>query len=300
MVKKISIIALLFIIVGGIASAITFSAAKEKTAAVTTDISDFSFNAVQIDVTNTDVELMPTQEQAKIEVVGRSAQKRSNELSVDQQGDILSIHSEDKTKKWFSFGFDQSPKIIVYVPEKEYDSIQVKGKTADLYVEKIAAKNIDIATNAGDIVAENLTSDQLAVKATSGDVRLDQITGDTSAETKSGDIVLSNIDAANVQSLTRSGDTAFKNVSGEVQAKTRSGDFSLRNDQISSPITAETSNGDIFIQAQNYPENVQFDTATKHGDILIFDQKKQTINNQNQGTMIQLETKNGDIIVKKK
>ncbi|MCJ7840135.1 DUF4097 family beta strand repeat-containing protein [Lederbergia sp. NSJ-179] len=298
--KKLSIAAFILLIVGVIGSIATFASTNKKAASISTDISDLSFTSIHIDVDNIDAVLLPAQEQARVEVVGQNAQKRSDKLTIDLQEDTLTIHSHLNNKKWFSFGFDPSPKLKIYVPEKEYKTIQLKGKTGDLYVEEIIGKEMELIADTGDVVGENLTFDDVSVKTSTGDIHLDSIVANTSMESKNGDVVLSDIKANTVTAKTKTGNISFKKVSGEIQAETQNGDFVVRNEQINEPITAKTSSGDISINAKEYPENVQFDTATKFGDILIFGNKKQIINNQNPGTLIQLETSSGDIVVRKK
>lgn len=300
MIKKISIVALLLIVIGVIGSIATFATTTKKSAAITTEIDDISFTSIQIDVTNTDIELIPVQEQAKIEVVGRNAEKTNEQITIDRQGETLTIKTEKQKRKWISFGFNPSPKIKVFIPEKEYESIHVTATTADTYVQKLAGKNIKLTTTTGDIVAKNITSNELAVKVTTGDILLDEVKGDTSAEARTGDVVLTNIDGSMVNAKTTTGDILLRKVLGDIQAKTRTGDLTLQNDEIKGSMTGETTTGDIFVQAKNFPEDIQFNTATRNGDILIFGQKKQFINNSDSGILFQLETTTGDIIVKKK
>lgn len=300
MIKKISIVALLLIAIGVIGSVATFATTTKKSAAITTEIDDTSFTSIQIDVINTDIELIPAQEQAKIEVVGRNAEKTNGQITIDRQGETLIIKADKQKRKWISFGFNYSPKIKVFLPEREYDSIQVTATAADTYVQKVAGKNIDLKTTTGDIVGKSLNSNQINVNVTTGDIHLDEMKGNTSTQTGTGDVILKNVNASQVDASTKTGDILLEKVSGQIQVETRTGDVSLRNDNIKDPVTGKTTTGDISIQAKEFPEDAQFNTATRNGDIIIFGQKKKIINNNHSGILFQLETTTGDITVKEK
>ncbi|GIN58769.1 DUF4097 family beta strand repeat-containing protein [Lederbergia ruris] len=300
MVKKISIIAALLIVIGAIGSIITFSSVQKKADSLTTQLDDIQFSHLKVDVRNVDVELVPSQGEVKIDVSGANSQKLMDGIKIDQQEDTLILQSDRKRTKWFSFGFNSSSKIKLFLPEKEYKTIELNSHSSDLYLANITGKDIQIQTRNGDIVANNISSHLFTAKTSSGDISLDAMTTDIHTKTTNGDTTLSNIQAKSIHSTSGNGDILLKDVSGEVQAENKNGDFTIKNQQITDPITAKAKSGDILITAEKYPENVQFETASKVGDILIFGKRQQIINNQNPGILIQLETTTGDIIVRNK
>ncbi|KRG14903.1 DUF4097 family beta strand repeat-containing protein [Lederbergia galactosidilytica] len=300
MIRKISFIAGLLLIIGLIGSIITFSSIQRNSDSITTQIDDVPFSHLKVDVNNVDIELVPSEGEVKIDVSGANSQELMDGIKIDQQEDTLIIQSNHKRIKWFSFGFDSSSKIKLFLPEKEYKKVELNSHSGDVYLANITGKDIQTQTRNGDIVANNISSQLFTVKTTSGDISLETIKADIHTKTTNGDTTLSNVKAKSIQTASGNGDILLKDVSGEIQAENKNGDFTVKNQQITDPITAQARTGDILITAENYPENVQFETASKVGDILIFGKNQQTINNQNPGILIHLETTVGDIIVKRK
>lgn len=97
-IKKIAIIALSLIVIGAVGSFITFQS-MNKTFTVNEEriVDNTAFTDIEISADNQRVEIVSTDDsQAKVELEGRSREEVNEKLSVDVQGDKLSIEIEDQ------------------------------------------------------------------------------------------------------------------------------------------------------------------------------------------------------------
>lgn len=302
MIKKLSLTALALLVIGIIGSVITYASPNDPKNKIVIPISNQALSTIDINIDSTDIELIPVDDpaQARVELVGTEAKKLKEKFTVEQTDNKLAIQLRYKIRKWTQFGWVDQLKVKVYLPEKKYELITIKGEAADLFMNKVQAKDIHVTLKAGDVIGKELTPESLSIKNDVGDIRLDKINGNVSAQLSAGDIAVSDSAISTLQIKTTTGDIHVKNVAGEITSSSSQGDIHINNEKIEHPISIKSKVGDIIVEAKKYPKNAQFEATSHVGDVIILGKKQQIINNSNPGILIQLETKTGDILVREK
>jgi len=299
MVKKLSFIALLLVIIGGIGSAVTYgSVNKEVTIHETKPIENEIIQSIQVNVESTDIEFIPvpTMEEARVELVGRGAEKTIQKFSVEEVGQTLSISLQSKNEKWFNFNFYiPALTLKIFAPDKMYQQVNIKGFSSDILVEDLQSTKINLSSDSGDVKLENIASKEMAVKTFSGDIHMEKVQGAIETKTDSGDLYVQDAPVTSFGAITFSGDIKLNKINGALNTKTDSGDVFISTSEISKDIFSKTFSGDIKIETEKEPTDVQFEVSTFSGDVNLFDKYQ---NNALVGkgiVLIQLETDSGDI-----
>ena len=299
MIKKLSLVALLLFLIGGIGSAVTYgSMNKEVAINDKRQIVNENITSIHIDVDSTDVEFIsvPSMDEARVELVGTGVENTINDFSVKEEGQTLSITLQPENKKWFNFNFyAPTLKLKIFAPEKMYKNVKVKGFSSDVLVQNLQSKTIDLSTDSGDVKVKNITSEKMTIKTFSGDVYMEHVQGVIETVTESGDLNVLDAPVKSFDAITFSGMIKLEKVKGTLTTKTDSGDVFISTSEITHAIYGKTFSGDIKIESEKEPTDVKFDVSTFSGDVNLFD-KYQSNAKIGKGTvLIQLETDSGDI-----
>lgn len=134
---------------------------------------------------------------------------------------------------WFEFG---EPTVIVYVPDNQFDEINVEVDNGMIVAEDINAKNIVANTDNGRIEMEEVVAEQSELSTSNGMIKVSDISGD-------------------------------------ITAKTDNGAIETELDSLDRNVTLETDNGKINVEVEKEPTNVLFDVDVENGHVNMFDNK---------------------------
>ena len=168
------------------------------------------------------------------------------------QNNTLTINVTDEREWYDHIGITLgSPKITVYLPKTEYDSLAIKEDTGDIEVPKdFKFGSIDIATSTGDITVSGVTCEgDLKINVSTGKVNLTDIKCKSLiSDGSTGDFSLKNVIATEKFSIERStGDVKFDDCDAtEIWVKTDTGDVTgnLLSEKI---FITQTSTGDVLV-----------------------------------------------------
>lgn len=162
-------------------------------------------------------------------------EEKNMKHSVDVTDGTLNISFNDD-RNWFEkIGFYvETPKITVYLPQKEYLSLVVDGSTGDIYIPKdfifgsldinistghveclaSTSGHMNITTSTGDIRLRDLTSKELNLSVTTGHVEAKSVTceGNVIVNVSTGDASLSDVYCYGFNSSGSTGDINLENV----------------------------------------------------------------------------------------
>ncbi|KAA0965765.1 DUF4097 domain-containing protein [Sporosarcina sp. ANT_H38] len=257
------IVALVLLVVGGIT--LMFNTgdhfdnnAKEKV------IEDQSFTNIEILTTNSAVEILPTKDSVTTVAYSGKTKKSSKLIfKADVKENTLSIQFKEKRRSFINFGFSSLDlKLIVKVPEKQYEMIQAESDN-------------------GRIKVENIQTKELAL------------------ETDNGTIELNTIDATAVDIKTDNGAIILTQVDGTIIGRTDNGKISVVTNNLDRPIELTTDNGKIEIQTEKEPTNATIDVKTDNGRIDVFGHENKHTKFGNGQNLIKLRTDNGRITITK-
>ncbi|WP_046175302.1 DUF4097 family beta strand repeat-containing protein [Domibacillus indicus] len=263
MIKKLSILALILLLVGGAGSVLTFS--RANTAVQVSEEKTFnenSINEVQLDTDNADVNIVPVPgSSAKVELTGK--QKPSSELvfRADVEGDTLVVELDEKQKKFYTMDFVLTHITLnVYLPEKTYESLYVKNNNGRVKVSELAAQNVQMRIDNGKVAGEDITSQNVKVEADNGEIFLDH-------------------------------------VDGIIEGKVINGRIKVLTEDLDRPMQLVTNNGEITVESEKEPTNTTFDVHKDNGSINILDQYDGNARFGKGENIIKLATNNGKIEV---
>lgn len=188
------------------------------------------------------------------------------------QNNTLTINVTDEREWYDHIGITLgSPKITVYLPKTEYDSLAIKEDTGDIEVPKdFKFGSIDISTSTGDITITGVTCEgDIVINVSTGKANLTDIKCKSFiSDGSTGDISLKNVIATEKFSIERStGDVKFDACDAtEIWVETDTGDVTgkLLSEKI---FITQTSTGDVHVPKSTNGGKCEITTST--GDIYM-------------------------------
>lgn len=227
------------------------------------------FSSISMNTDTADILFLPSDE-GMCKVVCYEMTNAKHSVTI--QNSTLTINVTDE-KEWYdyvgiTFG---TPKITVYLPGTEYDSLFIKEDTGDIEVPRdFKFGSIDILISTGDVTITGATCE--------GDLKINVSTGKTNltdikcknliSDGSTGNISLKNVIATENFSIERStGDVNFDGCdANEILVKTDTGDVTgkLLSEKI---FITQTSTGDVNVPKSTTGGKCEITTST--GDINI-------------------------------
>lgn len=261
-IKRISLIAVVLLIVGITGSVFTFTSAYQSEEILKQEVIQSEEIAhINIRTDNGKTTILPTDEtQIRMEL---STKNNKYELLTEVDGNTLFIEAIDQQKKFVNFDiFSFGATLTVYIPEKAYDSLHVESDNGLITVNQMQANDIDVKTDNGKIELKDINSSSVKVNTSNGKVVLDHVQGD-------------------------------------LVGKTNNGIIELVTEDLERSIDLETDNGKIGVQTMQEPINVTFDVRVGNGKIKVFGDSNWDTVIGNGEHLIKLKTDNGSITVTK-
>ncbi|MFD2043312.1 DUF4097 domain-containing protein [Ornithinibacillus salinisoli] len=265
--KKLLItIAVSLIIIGGIGSMVTFqSVFASEPVSKEESFDEQDILNINIESDNSRVEILPTKETTtKVEFTAAEKKNKKYNFQADvENGSLNIVLKEKRFFKFFSFDFSFSgPTLKVYVPEKQYEAL-----------------NIDVIN--GKINVEDLHVNLATIETVNGAIQLrDMETNATKVNSENGKVSL-------------------RHVRGEIIGEVTNGSISLVVDHLDRPIDLESVNGKLRIETEQEPTNATIDVDVVNGKVDIFgNDSRHTVIGDGEN-LIKLETVNGSIKVSK-
>ncbi|RDW15007.1 DUF4097 family beta strand repeat-containing protein [Oceanobacillus chungangensis] len=264
-IKKMSIVALVLLLVGVTGSLLTVNA-KIQSEPIEEEriIQDENFTNIDIKVDNAEVEIIPAGNQAaKVELTGGDKKSRAYTFDVGVQENTLAVHLNEKNLKFYNFDFlDSALALKVYVPEKMYDSLRI------------------VAANG------NVKAEEIEVAA-------------ATVETINGTIDLNDLETATLNVSSGNGKILLQNIEGDILGNVINGKITFVTDHLDRNIDFENLNGKIEIQTLKEPTNSTINVDVAYGKVNIFGDSSRNALFGKGENLIKLSTLNGGITVTK-
>lgn len=263
--RFIILAASLLLVTGIIGMFFTYSSAYGKTTVQQEKTVDEAFNAIDIQISDATVEVMPTDANtSEIVLEGKQYKKDNNEnLSVDVKNDKLAVKLKSQHQLINFDFFHSTVSLKVYVPQKQYATLHVSADNGKIDVQQIKVEHIDLHSD-------------------NGIVDLRQVSGET------------------VKATTGNGKVRMDEVDGEIIGHTDNGIISLKTTHLDRDIELKTGNGKIDVQTENEPTNTTFVANTGNGTVNILDQYSGGTVIGDGDHVVELTTDNGMIKVTKR
>ncbi|WP_217587659.1 DUF4097 family beta strand repeat-containing protein [Lentibacillus saliphilus] len=267
-VKWFVVVALIFIVIGGIGSLMTFQSVMADEDATENEQVNVE-NVTTIDVASVNeqviVKKIADNAQATVEWTGKVRKGREDRLTVEVSEDTLSVKMKRERFKLFNFDFNffNNNELIISLPEKAYESLEVKNNNGDISIDHFIVKDVHVDTDNGRIELANLTTNRVH------------------AETDNGKIYM-------------------EDVLGEVTGRSRNGSVTLVTADLDRQINLKTNNGRIVVETAQQPTNAMIDAHTDNGRIDIFGEDGRSKLYGDGDNQVKLTTNNGSITVEER
>ena len=258
--KKVSIIALLLIIIGIVGAILTNNGKQGQLPIEEIEITDLNFSQIEILTYDANVELHPTNRAtAYIEVAGY---KTSKKLSVSVQDSLLFIKYNNKQIRLFNVNlFQKTEALKVFVPSEQYDHIKVSKHDGRLLIEKLDSDQLTISGKDGLITLKDITANKTSIKANDGVLELVEVSGGIKADMK---------------------DSIIK----------------MQTMSLQSPVDLAARDGIIQVTVTDEPQNTMISTSIQDGLVSIFGERNSSKLFGNGDNKVNLKVNDGKITVK--
>lgn len=276
-INKKSIIVAVFLIVIGITisfavlAVINFDFIKLNTERYESKVyeTEKSFSNITIKEIYSDIKIYSSSDDV-CKVIYNEGERICHTLSV--KNDTLIIGMEDN-RKWYeyiniSFGASPEAEMLIYLPEREYDSLYVKAISGDIFIGSgLEFADAEILNTSGDVSMMS-RANTLNLETVSGDISLQSLSGNSlKINTTSGEIELSDISLYELAAATTSGDIELSSVicDCEMMLESVSGDIELDYSDAGS-LNIKTVSGSIDGELMT---DKYFITDTVSGDVVV-------------------------------
>ena len=229
------------------------------------------FFSISIKTDTSDVVFKPSDD-GKSKVV--CYEEKNQKHSVTVADGVLTVSIVD-TRKWYEYiGINfGSPRITVYLSEKEYSTLVIKGSTGDILIPKeLRTKSIDVSVSTGDVKCYAGAPESLKIKSTTGDITVSDVSaGSIELSVTTGNVTLSGIICDRDISIgVSTGDTSLTDITCKSLISSGStGDIVLKNVIATEKLSVERSTGDVKLDASDGSEIfVKTDTGDVTGSLL--------------------------------
>ena len=237
-------------------------------------ISSDNIKNLTVSTAATDVEVRPGSS-PDIEIT--CYENKKEYFDIETVEDSLNITEKNK-EKWFhiqiSFTSEEEEKLIVEVPEAQYEKLVLDSSSGDISLNQILCKELSIDTSSGNATVKDCSaSDLLQVDTSSGDVSFSNVlvSGLVKIDTTSGDLDLERVEAEKLQCDTSSGEVEFEELSATTyDMNTTSGDISgtIAENNESVSFTVDTASGEVDIPNPCKGDHT-FTADTSSGDVTV-------------------------------
>lgn len=210
------------------------------------------FRAIRTEHTiSSDLRILPSMDDS-CRVMCYDQQKLTHSAAVENG--TLVIRKQDDRRWYDHIGIQlQSTEILIYLPQREYESLTVQSSAGDVTVEpEFTFSTVDILTNTGDIQLSAQVTQALNISTDTGDTKIEHATPHSlSADSSTGDIAI-----------------LSATVTDGIRIETDTGKVKLSDTQCAH-MTMESNTGDIFCQNVNITDLLQIETDS--GDVALTD-----------------------------
>lgn len=263
MSKKLSILALLLLLIGGIGTFFTFSQTNQEEITTEKTVSSDMVQEVQVQADNATVEILPTSDtETKVKLVTKGIEVSKLDFTAEVEGNKLTIKLKEHSN--FSIGFNiRSSQLYVYIPQKAYYSFIVDNENGKMKMSELKIRNLKVETNNGRIELNKIVAENIDVKSENGSLDLNDVEGNLKGSSSNGKITL-----------------ATKDLDRNIQL--------------------DSANGKITIKTDKEPTNTAFKVSANNGKINILDKYEgDTVIGKGEN-LVDIESNNGKIEVIKR
>ncbi|RNB90587.1 hypothetical protein EDM56_08780 [Brevibacillus fluminis] len=192
-------------------------------------------STLAVETDTTDISVIPSADvDIHVNLGGQISEQQRKGLTFEtsqSKDGTLSVNVKKGIVFGFPFQFDGRLELIISVPQKAFERIELTSSTGDVKIKNAQAKQMKVETSTGNAFAQDSQTQDLAIHTSTGDVKLADLTGRIDLSTDTG-----NINAT----------------------------FSKKLEQ---DLTVDSSTGDVAIQLGALPDALRAELESSTGEI---------------------------------
>jgi len=252
MVKKIIVIAILFITIASVVFGIKVFQGKDFKKEKSFEINNIK--EIEVDNENWNLEFKSTDaNKIVISAQGEQPDKEIDPVKIENDENKIVIKQKQKMNRFFNgFTFRKKNSISIAIPKKEINKIVLNNKSGDVKIRDIVVKNIMTKGKSGDEMIVGLSAEK----------------GEFISQ--SGELVLkgSSVQELNIKSTT--GDNYITNVSNSnMNITSTSGEVLLKDMTEGKSLFVETKSGDIGVRYKGVPASLKLMAKSNSTDVIV-------------------------------
>lgn len=233
----------------GVMAAYNWDFTKLSTASYQTNthvLSD-AFENISLTTQTADVVFVPSNE-AGCRVVCHERETVKHTVMV--QNGTLTIRQVD-ARKWYDYIgiITDTPKITVYVPETDYQTLAIEGDTGDIEIpEGLQFASLAISVSTGDVTNRAPVSGDVNIHTSTGDIRVEGVSvGTLDLSVSTGMVVVRDVTCRGDAKIgVSTGEASVTDVScNQFASQGNTGDICLKNVRAAGKCSVERSTGDV-------------------------------------------------------
>ncbi|UZJ78814.1 DUF4097 family beta strand repeat-containing protein [Fictibacillus sp. KU28468] len=233
----------------------SFNKSKETVLYTEKNFSSDSLKSVELTSDTADITVKKSNEpETRVVLEGQKGDKKDYSIQAEQNGGVLDVEVIGKNK-FFNMGFHWSPKLTVYVPDKNYGHFNISTDTGDVSIKDLKSDRANIETDTGDIDA-------------SGKFTVSKL----NAESDTGDLSFNDYRGTSIDLSTDTGDIQAGRISknAKVMIKTSTGDIQdLSMESASKDVHIESDTGNVELQMDQSPSDFKLRASSDTGDVEV-------------------------------
>jgi len=239
---------------------------ETNTYEISEDISDISILTDTADI------VFARSEDDKSRVISFEEETAKNSVTAENGKLIIKTENKKSGLDYIGFYFEQ-PKITVYLPSTEYNSLRIKGSTGNVRISKDQAfKNVDINLSTGNVDFRSPVSESVKIKTSTGNIGVNQASLDTlELSTSTGTVTVSGVKCSGDIKIKASTDRASLTdiTCKSFKSTGDTGDILLKNVIASEKLSIERSTGNVKFDGCDAAElDIETDTGDVTGNLL--------------------------------
>ncbi|HHP5604100.1 TPA: DUF4097 family beta strand repeat-containing protein [Bacillus paranthracis] len=245
MVKRIIVIAILFITIASVVFGIKVFQGKDFKKEKSFEINNIK--EIEVDNENWNLEFKSTDaNKIVISAQGEQADKEIDPVKIENEENKIVIKQKQKAAKFFNgFTFRKKNSICIAIPKKEIDKIVVNNKSGDVKIRDLVVKSIMTKGKSGDGMIVGLSAEKGEFISQSGELVVkDSSVQELNIKSTTGDNYITNVSNSNMNITSTSGEVLLKDMT-----ETKSGDIGVRYKGVptSLQLTAKSNLTDVIV-----------------------------------------------------
>lgn len=280
--KKLTLLALILIIVGAIGAAVVGDGNSGSTVTLEEVVNATGVDHVRIRTRNQRVQIHRTTD-SEARIVSSRVPSNAT-LIAEVVNNVLTIEMRIPRQMQFGINFGSiryltdPPGLDVYLPETMYEQVIINSTNGRIEVSDFEIADLQIETTHAAIELKNIIGN-IDVSTSNGRINVSRITGEAS------------------RLRTTNGAIEISDVIGDIEAQTTNGRITFNNETIEQHVDLQSTNGGIEVNLRSEPEHAAFNLRTTNGRTEIFGNNNTSQQFGDGRYDVTLRTSNGRITV---